>query len=167
MVSPKKKKKTSQEVNVRRKVKIAQSCQLFATPWTIQSMEFSRGWVAFPFSRESNPGLQHCRLILYQLSRQGSPGLGFKLQFYHWLDVWPGVSSWSSASVPSFVELDCLAIGFVQEEMIFTKHSPNTGTGTRCELDQQNCISKQFSILLLSALHAFSIFKAKSFGTLF
>ena len=62
-------------------------------------------WVAFPFSRGSHPGLQHCRWILYQLSYQGSPGLGFKLHFHHWLDVWPGVSSWSSASVPSFVKL--------------------------------------------------------------
>ena len=36
-------------------------------------------WVAFPFSRGifptqgSNPGLPHCRRILYQLSHQGSP----------------------------------------------------------------------------------------------
>ena len=36
-------------------------------------------WVAFPFSRGiiptqgSNPGLLHCRRILYQLSHQGSP----------------------------------------------------------------------------------------------
>ena len=55
---------------------------LFATPWTTQSMEFSRilEWVAFPFSKgwifptqASNPGLRHCRQILYQLSRKGSP----------------------------------------------------------------------------------------------
>ena len=36
-------------------------------------------WVAFPFSRGSsqpkgsNPGLPHCRQILYELSHQGSP----------------------------------------------------------------------------------------------
>ena len=31
-------------------------------------------WVAFPFSRaSSNPGLPHCRQILYQLSHKGSP----------------------------------------------------------------------------------------------
>ena len=71
-------------------------------------------WVAFPFSRGSNPGLQHCRWILYQLSYQGSPGLGFKLQFHHWLDVWPGVSSWSSASVPSFVKLAAAAPKLLQ-----------------------------------------------------
>ena len=55
---------------------------LFATPWTIQSVEFSRilEWVAFPFSRGwisptqgSNPGLPHCRRILYQPSHKGSP----------------------------------------------------------------------------------------------
>ena len=38
-------------------------------------------WVAFPFSRGSsptqgsNPGLLHCRQILYQLSHKGSPGI--------------------------------------------------------------------------------------------
>ena len=56
--------------------------QLFATPWTIQSMEFSRQgyWSGLPFSsprnlpnRGSNPGLPHYRWILYQLSYQGSP----------------------------------------------------------------------------------------------
>ena len=53
-----------------------------ATPWTIQSMEFSRpeyrvGSLAllqgiFP-TQGSNPGLLHCRQILYQLSHKGSP----------------------------------------------------------------------------------------------
>ena len=38
-------------------------------------------WVAFPFFRgifltqESNPGLPHCRCILYQPSHKGSPGI--------------------------------------------------------------------------------------------
>ena len=36
-------------------------------------------WVAYPFSRgssqELNPGLLHCRWILYQLSHKGSPGI--------------------------------------------------------------------------------------------
>ena len=54
--------------------------RLFETSWTIQSMEFSRpeywsGW-PFPFqgifpTQGSNPGLPHCRWILYQLSHQG------------------------------------------------------------------------------------------------
>ena len=52
--------------------------QLFETPRTIQSMEFSRpeywsGW-PFPFPGDlPNPGLLHCRQILYQLSHKGSP----------------------------------------------------------------------------------------------
>ena len=56
--------------------------RLFATPWSIQSIEFSRPEyrrVAFPFlqgvfpTQGSNQGLQHCRRILYQLSHKGSP----------------------------------------------------------------------------------------------
>ena len=67
--------------------------QLFATPWSIQSLEFSRPeyWSGFPspgdvpFSRRRsllqgifptqglNPDLPNCRQILYQLSHQGSP----------------------------------------------------------------------------------------------
>ena len=55
---------------------------LFSTPWTTQSMELSRpeywsGYLSllqeiFPTQR-SNPGLPHCREILYQLSPRGSP----------------------------------------------------------------------------------------------
>ena len=55
----------------------------FAIPWTIQSTRILqariREWVAFPFSRGIfptqglNPGLPHCRWILYQLSHKGSP----------------------------------------------------------------------------------------------
>ena len=59
------------------------SCvQLFATPWTIQSMEFSKPeyWSGYLFpspgdlpNQGSNPGLPHCMQILYQLSHKGSP----------------------------------------------------------------------------------------------
>ena len=56
------------------------SCvQLFATPWTIQSMELSRPEYCLSFlqgifpTQGSNPGLLHCRWILYQLSQKGSP----------------------------------------------------------------------------------------------
>ena len=60
---------------------------LFATPWTTQSMEFSRpeyqsGYTGvgsrsflqriFP-TQGSNPGLLHCRWILYQLSHRRHP----------------------------------------------------------------------------------------------
>ena len=57
--------------------------QLFVAPWIIQSMEFSLGQNTgvgslsflqgiFP-TQGSNPGLLHCRHILYQLSHKGSP----------------------------------------------------------------------------------------------
>ena len=44
--------------------------RLFVTPWTIQSMEFSRPecWSGLPCR------LPHCRRILYQLSHKGSHG---------------------------------------------------------------------------------------------
>ena len=53
---------------------------LFATPWTIQSMEFSRSkyWSLsllqgiFP-TQESNPTLLHCKWILYQLRHKERP----------------------------------------------------------------------------------------------
>ena len=61
------------------KCKSLSRAPLFATPWTIQSMELSRQntWVdslsllqgIFPTQR-LNPGLPHCRWILYQLSYQ-------------------------------------------------------------------------------------------------
>ena len=56
--------------------------RLFATPWTTQSVEFSgqNTGVGSCFllqgilpTQGSNPGLSHCRLILYQLSHHGSP----------------------------------------------------------------------------------------------
>ena len=51
---------------------------LFVTPWTVRGMLQARilEWVSFPFSRgifpsqRSNPGLLHCRQILYQLSQR-------------------------------------------------------------------------------------------------
>ena len=55
---------------------------LFATPWTIQSMEFFRPeyWSTQPFpspgifpTQGLNPGLPHCRWIPYQPSHKGSP----------------------------------------------------------------------------------------------
>ena len=63
--------------------KLHSRVRLFATPWTIQSMEFSRPeyWSVgslfllqgiFP-TQGSNPGLPHCRWILYQLGHKGSP----------------------------------------------------------------------------------------------
>ena len=64
------------------KVKVTQSCPTLCNP--IQSMEFSRPeyWSGQPFpspgdlpTQGSNPGLPHCRQILYQWSHKGSPGI--------------------------------------------------------------------------------------------
>ena len=59
------------------KRKLLSCVRLFATQWTIQSMEFSRldYWSGYPFPSSGdlpNPGLPHCRQILYQLSHKGS-----------------------------------------------------------------------------------------------
>ena len=65
--------------------------QLLVTLWTVAhqaplSMEFSRQeyWSGLPFpspgiflTQGSNPGLLHCRQLLYHLSHQGSPSLPF------------------------------------------------------------------------------------------
>ena len=66
-----------------RKKKVAQSCLTLRDPmdYTVRGILQARilEWVAFPFSRGifptqgSNPGLPHCRRILYQLSHKGNP----------------------------------------------------------------------------------------------
>ena len=59
------------------KMKVAQSCLSLCDPmdYTVPGILQARilEWVAFPFSRGLNPGLPHCRWILYQLSHHGSP----------------------------------------------------------------------------------------------
>ena len=60
------------------KVKVAQSCPTLCDPmdYTVHGILQARilEWVAFPFSTQgSNPGLLHCRWILYQLSHEGNP----------------------------------------------------------------------------------------------
>ena len=66
------------------KVKVTQSCLTLCDPmdYTVHGILQARilEWVAFPFllqgifpTQGSNPGLQHCGHILYQLSYQGSP----------------------------------------------------------------------------------------------
>ena len=66
---------------------VAKSCPTLVTPWTVArqaplSLEFSRQeyWSGLPFpspgdllTQVLNPGLLHCRQILYHLSHQGSP----------------------------------------------------------------------------------------------
>ena len=70
------------EVSEASELKSLSHVWLFANPWTIQSMEFSRpdtGVGSLSLlqgispTHESNQGLLHCRRILYQLSYQASP----------------------------------------------------------------------------------------------
>ena len=66
---------------------VAKSCPTLATPWTVARqaplfMGFSHGqeyWSGLPFpspgifpTQGLNPGLLHCRQILYRLSYEGS-----------------------------------------------------------------------------------------------
>ena len=70
-------------LKVKVKVKVAQLCPTLWDPmdYTVHGIFQARilEWVAFPFSRGIfltqglNPGLPHCRQILYQLSHKGSP----------------------------------------------------------------------------------------------
>ena len=57
------------------KVQVVQSCLTLCDPmdYTVRGILQARiqEWVAF--SQGSNPGLPHCRQILYQLSHRGSP----------------------------------------------------------------------------------------------
>ena len=64
------------------KWKLLSRIWLFVTPWTTQSMEFFRleywNGKLCPFqgiftTQGSNPGLPHCRWILYQLSHKENP----------------------------------------------------------------------------------------------
>ena len=90
--------------------------QLFANPWTVQSMEFSRQeyWrgslsllQGISPTQGSNPGLPHCRQILYQLSHQGSP------RILEWV-AYPFSSR--SSGPRNWTRVSCIAGGF------FTKH---------------------------------------------
>ena len=65
-------------------MKVSQLCPILCDPmnYTVHGILQARmlEWVAISFSRGSfltqgsNPGLPHCRWILYQLSHKGSPG---------------------------------------------------------------------------------------------
>ena len=73
---------TQSIINIYVQVKVVQLCPTLCNPCSIQSMGFSRleyWWVSshsllqgiIP-TQGSNPGLAHCRRILYQLSHQGN-----------------------------------------------------------------------------------------------
>ena len=87
------------------KVKSLSCVQLFVTPWTIQSMEFSRQETGvgrysilqgiFP-TQGLNPGLPHCRWVLYQLSHQESPILEWLAYPFSSGSFWP--RNWTEVS---------------------------------------------------------------------
>ena len=59
------------------KVKVAQSCLTLYSPWNSPGQNTGVGSLSllqgiFP-TQGSNPGLSHCRQILYQLSHKGNP----------------------------------------------------------------------------------------------
>ena len=64
------------------KVKVWKSLshvRLFATPWTgVGSLSLLQGIF---LTQGSNPGLPHCRWILYQLSHRGSPHPDWELKY--------------------------------------------------------------------------------------
>jgi len=95
------------------------------TPWSIESMGFSRPeyWSGYPLLQGifpiqgSNPGLWHCRWILYQLSHKGSP------RILEWVAYpFSSRSSWPRNQTT----VSCIAGGF------FTKWAIRTLT-TWCE----------------------------------
>ena len=70
------------------KVKVFQSCLTVCNPMdsTVHGILKARTleWVALPFSTQGlNPGLPHCRQILYQLSHQGSLEAGKVVWYSH------------------------------------------------------------------------------------
>ena len=89
------------------KVKVIQSCPTLCDPmnYIVHGILQARilEWIAFPFSRGSfqtqgsNPGLPHCRQILYQLSHKGSPRIWDWVAYpfsnrFSWPRNWTGLS---------------------------------------------------------------------------
>ena len=83
-------------------------------------------WEAFPFSRDvfqaqgSNPGLPHCRWILYQLSHQGSPLINYFnwriiTIFEHWIFF---ILRQTVALHKSFIALTVWGVVFFFEETV-------------------------------------------------
>ena len=104
---------------------VAKSCLTLVTQWTVArqaclSMGFSRQeyWSGLPFllqvffpTQELNPGLLHCKQILYQLNYKGDPWNG---------DIWNGFllvgNELATRMVGSPVPLTSFHLGSVREE---------------------------------------------------
>ena len=84
-------------------VKVAQSCPTLCNPmdYTVHGILQARilEWVVFPFSRVSNPGLPHCRQILYYL-----------LLLSHFSHVWLFTTLWTVARQAP------VSVGFSRQE---------------------------------------------------
>ena len=103
------------------KVKVFQSCLTVCNPMdsTVHGILKARTleWVALPFSTQGlNPGLPHCRQILYQLSHQGSLEAGKVVWYSHHLKNFPqfvvirtvkGFGIVNKAEIDVFLELSC------------------------------------------------------------
>ena len=105
------------------KVKVAQSCPTLCNPmdYTVHGILQARilEWVAIPFSRGifptqgMNPGLLHCRQILYQLSHEGSPRI----------QEWVGYPFSRGSSQPrSWTRVSSIAGGFLTNWVIREAH---------------------------------------------
>ena len=98
-------------------VKVSQSCLTLCDPidYTVHEILQARilEWEAYPFSRGSsqprdwtqglNPGLPHCRQILYQLNHKGSPRI---------LECVAYPFSRGSSWPRNWAEVSCIASGF-------------------------------------------------------
>ena len=89
------------------KLKVAQSCPTLCSPWNSPGQNTGVGSLSllqgiFPTQR-LNPGLPHCRWILYQLSHKGSPRI---------LE-WVAYPFYSGSSRPrNWIRVSCIAGGF-------------------------------------------------------
>ena len=91
-------------------------------------------WVAFPFSRVLNPGLPHCRWILYPLSHKGSPRvLEWAAYPFSSRSSWPkngtGVSCTVGGSFTSWATREALLQCLVPE----TNHDYSCTSQKGCE----------------------------------
>ena len=88
-------------------MKVTQLCPAFATPWNSPGQNTGIGTFSllqgiFP-TQGWNPGLPHCRWILYQLSQKGSP------RILEWV-AYP--FSRGSSGLRNWTRVSCIAGGF-------------------------------------------------------
>ena len=105
-------------------------------------------WVAFPFfpTQWSNPGLPHCRQVLYQLSHQGNPrilrvGSLSLLSGSSWPRNWNGVSCTADGFFTSWATREAHNISDIVDpcntwmEWVFRGGGKRTGSWTHVEVE--------------------------------